>query len=145
MIHIQLATENDLEWINEQYKEADFVLSDLENEFVIIALLNDERAGVGRLVKLDHESVELGGIYTLEEFRGQDIAATIVQFLVDKAQELEYRYVYCLPFETLREFYTKYGFEVVKNKLEDIHPTIVKKYEYCVEHYDKKVLLMKLI
>jgi len=43
---IQLATANDLEWINAQYQKIDFVPSSLDNEIIAIVTYNDELAGL---------------------------------------------------------------------------------------------------
>ena len=45
---IQMATSNDLEWINNQYDSIGFVRSDLKRDKVAIITYNNEYAGVGR-------------------------------------------------------------------------------------------------
>jgi N-acetylglutamate synthase-like GNAT family acetyltransferase len=141
---IQLATSNDLEWINKQYESIGFVPSDLRKDKVAIITYNDEYAGVGRLVQIDKNTIEMGGIFILPKFRGLQLAGKLVSFLVETAKELQIQHVYCLPFEELENFYKKYGYTEVDTTKEAVHPIILKKYSWCLENYDKHVLLFKL-
>ncbi|MDZ5471532.1 GNAT family N-acetyltransferase [Bacillus sp. 31A1R] len=140
---IRLASASDLEWINEQYKKADFLLSDLQNEYVVIATIDNERAGVGRLVKINEDTAEMGGIYTLEEFRGKKVADSIVKHLVEQAQQIKYFNIYCIPFKPLKNFYAKHGFSEI-TQFEHIHPDILNKLNFCKKEYETDVLLMKI-
>ncbi|MBJ8005291.1 MULTISPECIES: GNAT family N-acetyltransferase [Bacillus cereus group] len=141
---IQLATSKDLEWINNQYKSIGFVPSDLKRDKVAIITYNGEYAGVGRLVQIDKDTIEMGGIFILPKFRGLQLAGELVLFLVQTAQESHIQNVFCLPFEELENFYKKYGFTEVDTTQEVVHPIILKKYNWCLETYDKHVLLFKL-
>ncbi len=134
-ISIQIATFNDLEWINNQYKSIGFVTIDLMRDIVAIITCNDEYAGVGRLVQIDKVTIEMGGIFILPKFRGLQLAKKLESFLIQTAKKLEIQNVYCLPFEELKSFYTT---------KEIVHPIILKKYNWCLENYDKHVLLFKL-
>ncbi|MET3544880.1 hypothetical protein ABID47_001474 [Paenibacillus favisporus] len=71
---IRLATKNELQWINKQYQKIGFMPSNLENEKIAIVTHQDEFAGVGRIVYLNAEEAEIGGIYILDEFRGLSLA-----------------------------------------------------------------------
>jgi N-acetylglutamate synthase-like GNAT family acetyltransferase len=141
---IQLAASNDLEWINNQYDSIGFVRSDLKREKVAIITHKNKYAGVGRLVQIDEDTIEMGGIYILPKFRGLQLAGELVSFLVETAKNLQVQNVYCLPFKELENFYKKYGFTEVDTTKEVVHPIILKKYNWCLEHYDKHVLLFKL-
>ncbi|WP_212936595.1 GNAT family N-acetyltransferase [Bacillus hominis] len=141
---IQLATSNDLEWINIQYESIGFVQSDLTRDKVAIITYNNEYAGIGRLVQIDKDTIELGGIFILPNFRGLQLAGELVSFLVQTAKKLHIQNVYCLPFEELENFYKKYGFTEVDTTQEVVHPIILKKYNWCLETYDKHVLLFNL-
>lgn len=101
---IQMATSNDLEWINNQYDSIGFVRSDLKRDKVAIITYNNEYAGVGRLVQIDEDTLEMGGIYILPQFRGLQLAGDLVSFLVETAKKLQVPNVYCLPFEELENF-----------------------------------------
>ncbi|MED2729261.1 GNAT family N-acetyltransferase, partial [Bacillus thuringiensis] len=94
---IQLATSNDLEWINSQYESIGFVRSDLKREKVAIITYNNEYAGVGRLVQIDADTLEMGGIFILPQFRGLQLAGDLVSFLVETARKSQIQDVYCLP------------------------------------------------
>ncbi|MDA1638534.1 GNAT family N-acetyltransferase [Bacillus cereus group sp. TH177-1LC] len=141
---IQMATSHDLEWINNQYDSIGFVRSDLKRDKVAIITYNNEYASVGRLVQIDEDTLEMGGIFILPQFRGLQLAGELVSFLVVTAKKLQVKNVYCLPFEELENFYKKYGFTEVDAIKEVIHPIILKKYNWCLDTYDKHVLLFKL-
>ena len=143
MLHIVKAKHDDLQWINFQYEKIDFVPSHLENEEISIAYFNSKKAGLGRLVKVDEKNFEMGGIYTLEEYRGKNIADSIVAFLIKEARKRQIQNVYCIPFEHLRPFYSKHGFQEVVD-LTTVPKQIIDKYNWCLDQYDIKTLLMKL-
>ncbi|WP_305452772.1 GNAT family N-acetyltransferase [Bacillus mycoides] len=143
-MNIRLATYNDLEWVNNHYESIGFVPSDLTRDTVAIITYNNEYAGVGRLVQIDEGTIEMGGIFILPKFRGLQLAGQLVSFLVQTAKKLQILNVYCLPFEELENFYKKYGYTEVDTTKEVVHPIILKKYNWCLENYDKHVLLSKL-
>ncbi|PVZ79311.1 GNAT family N-acetyltransferase [Serratia sp. S1B] len=142
---IKLATASDLEWVNAQYQKIDFVPSSLDNEIIAIVTYNDDFAGVGRIVYLNDEEVEIGGIYILDEFRGLSLANELVGYLVDAAKQKNLKAVYCLPFENLKTFYQKFGFNEFKHDASQVNEKVLKKHQWCLDNYDKKVLLLKLI
>lgn len=141
---IQLATASDLEWVNIQYQKIDFVPSSLGNEIIAIVTYKDEFAGVGRIVYLNDDEVEIGGIYILDEFRGLSLANELVGYLVEVAKKKNFKAVYCLPFENLKNFYHKFGFNEFEYETSQVNDKVLKKYQWCLENYDKKVLLLKL-
>lgn len=141
---IQFATLEDLEWINDQYTSVGFVPSDLKQDKVAIITYNGEQAGLGRLVYIDEQTIEMGGIYILPKYRGYKLAGELVSFLVQTAKRLQVPHVYCIPFEELEAFYKKYGFKEVHAAHEAVHPNILHKYNWCLQEYDKNVLLFKL-
>ncbi|HDR7339622.1 TPA: GNAT family N-acetyltransferase, partial [Bacillus anthracis] len=136
-MNIQLATSNDLEWINNQYDSIGFVRSDLNRDMVAIITYDNMYAGVGRLVQIDKDTIEMGGIFILPKFRGLQLAGELVSFLVETAKKLQVQHVYCLPFEELENFYKKYGYTEVDTMKEVVHPIILEKYNWCLGHYDK--------
>ncbi len=85
---IQMATSNDLEWINNQYDSIGFVRSDLKRDKVAIITYNNEYAGVGRLVQIDEDTLEMGGIYILPQFRGLQLAGDLVSFFSRNCEEI---------------------------------------------------------
>ncbi|MEF3313527.1 GNAT family N-acetyltransferase [Paenibacillus sp. GYB004] len=141
---IILATKNELQWVNEQYQKIGFVPSSLENETIAIVTYKDKFAGVGRIVYLNEEEVEIGGIYILDEFRGLSLANGLVDYLVKEARKSNLKEVYCLPFEELKHFYGKFGFVEVDYEDKQINIHILRKLRWCLDNYEKKVLLLKL-
>ena len=140
-IKIRKAKEIEIEWINKKYDEVNFKKSQFENEFIGIAEISDLNCGIGRIVKIDFENYELGGMYVFEEFRNKGVAEKIVEFLI-QIENLENKNIWCLPFENLENFYAKFGFKiVVENKIE-IPKEIFEKHAWCNNTYEKKVLLM---
>lgn len=141
---IKIATAQDLDWVNEQYTKADFVHSTLKNETIAIVTHNDCYAGVGRIVYLNDEEAEMGGIYILEEFRGHSLANELVGYLVEEVKKKGLKQVYCLPFEELQMFYEKFGFKQCDVEMTPINDDVLKKFHWCQHNYEKKVLLLKL-
>lgn len=139
-ILIRIAKETEINWINSKYQEVEFVKSDFKNEFIVITEYNNIKSGIGRLVALDKNNIELGGIYVFPGFRKLGIAEKIVSFLLDN-NPYEQSVIWCLPFENLLSFYSRFGF--TKNYGE-VPEKILNKYQWCNTNglYDKKVLLL---
>jgi N-acetylglutamate synthase-like GNAT family acetyltransferase len=96
-------------------------------------------AGIGRLVTVDGNNAELGGIYVRPEFRGNKVAEQIVRRLVS---ESAFPILWCIPFEPLEKFYRKFGFRQVMN--ETIPSAIQEKLDWCEGRYpDKAILLVR--
>ena len=140
-ITIKQAEKNEINWVNSKYAEVDFVKSNYENEYIIIAKVNGENAGLGRLVKIDSHGIELGGIYVFPNFRGFGVAEKIVQHLCE-GNPFGESTIWCLPFENLFKFYSKFGFETCENK--NAPEKVAQKLEWCnsENQYGKKVLLL---
>ncbi|TDQ28439.1 GNAT family N-acetyltransferase [Tenacibaculum caenipelagi] len=139
-IIVRQAEKEEIDWINAQYLSIDFKPSNFENEYIVIAEIDGKKCGLGRLVKIDKQNTELGGIYVFNDYRGLGVTDVIVQFLCKNNPFLN-TIVWCLPFENLQDFYGKFGF--IKQKL--IPPKeIAKKHEWCNTSgiYSKKVLLL---
>lgn len=83
-IIVQQAEQNEIDCVNSKYDEIDFVKSNFDNEFIVIVKVENEGAGIGRLVKIDAKNIELGGIYVLPNFRGLGVAEKIVHNLCKK-------------------------------------------------------------
>lgn len=141
-ISVQRARIIDLDWINSAYDEIGFVQSNYENEYIVIAMVDNDNAGMGRLVVIDDQHIELGGIYVLPKYRGLGIAKTIVQSLCrDNPFDKSFT-IWCLPFEHLVPFYSIFGFSTLPNIP---HPKdIEKKLTWCNtdNRYEKKVVLL---
>ena len=140
-ITVKQAEKNEIEWINSKYAEVDFVKSDFENEFIVIAKADNQNAGIGRLVVIDEKNIELGGIYVFSEFRGNGVAEKIVHYLCAN-NPFKNSVIWCLPFDNLMEFYSRFGFkEQLKNNVPN---EIIEKHKWCNsnEKYGKEVLLL---
>ena len=140
-IIIRAAAKTDLEWVNQKYKEVDFVPSTFEKEIIGIAEDEGQRAGIGRLVTIDECHAELGGMYVFESFRGKGIAKELVKFLLKQAHP--FQTVYCVPFEHLSSFYMGFGFVSCTN-LEKVPHEVVTKYQWCKSHYSQPTSLLFL-
>lgn len=139
-IAIKIARKDQLDWINTMYQKVDFKPSHFENEFIVIAEVNKIKAGLGRLVQVDGENVELGGIYVFKEHRKIGVANAIVSYLC-KQNPFTNKTIWCLPFENLEQFYQQFGFD--SNNI--LAPKeIIEKYHWCNKEgqYAQKVLLL---
>jgi len=117
-IVIKTAKRDELDWINSKYEEVNFALSDFDNEHIIIAEVENHNAGIGRLVQINKHHIELGGIYVFSDYRNLGVAEKIVDNLC-KQNPFNDTMIWCLPFENLLPFYTKFGFKkytLSKNK-----------------------------
>lgn len=138
-INIRKAYANELEWINTQYDRVEFKHSHLDNDLIAIAEFNGQKAGLGRLQKIDGSIAELGGIYVLESFRGAGIAKNIVGYLVEHAYA--YHTLYCLPFSNLQSFYAQFGFSVITDTSGE-PKKVIEKHAWCNLTYSDTVLLL---
>jgi|JI8StandDraft_2_1071088.scaffolds.fasta_scaffold82410_3 N-acetylglutamate synthase-like GNAT family acetyltransferase len=143
IIVIKQAQETEIDWINQQYKAINFVESDFKNEYIIVAYYDGKQAGLGRLVKIDHQNIELGGIYVFPQFRGLKIAENIVSHLCLNNPFGESN-VWCLPFENLSGFYQKFGFKPFEIPNTAIPEKVSKKLQWCnsENRYEQKVILL---
>ncbi|WP_428741496.1 GNAT family N-acetyltransferase [Tenacibaculum sp.] len=139
-IIVRKAEKEEIDWVNTQYKSIDFKSSNFEKEYIVVAEKDGKKCGLGRLVKIDEQHVELGGIYVFDAYRGLGVADAIVHFLCNHNPFLN-TIVWCLPFENLKDFYGKFGFDT-----HTLTPPkeVVEKHEWCNTSgiYSKKVLLL---
>jgi len=138
-ISLRLATTNDLAAVNRRYAEVDFVASH-QGELIVLASHDEKVSGQGRVVKIDAESGELGGIYVFPGNEGLGIARRVVDFLIKNS---ELSILYCLPFAELEGFYSSMGFRSVTN-MDKVPEIVTKKHQWCNATYDKLVLLLEL-
>lgn len=140
-ITVRTARRSEIEWINSCYDQIEFMHSDFDSEIIAIAEFDGQKAGLGRLVKMDEEQFELGGMYTFEAFRGKGAAKEIVKFLLSHVKPLQR--VYCIPFEHLLPFYKQRGFKNCSDQ-ELVHQKILDKYQWCREKYAHPTALLVL-
>lgn len=130
-----------MEWINSCYDQVEFVHSSFDNEIIAIAKFDDRKSGLGCLVKIDEQHLELGGMYVFENFRNKGIAKEIVEFLLTHVQPSQK--VYCIPFEHLLGFYKQCGFTNCSN-LDLVPLKILDKFNWCQEKYSHPTALLVL-
>ncbi|HEX2580269.1 MAG TPA: GNAT family N-acetyltransferase [Rhabdochlamydiaceae bacterium] len=138
-IDIRIALKPEIGWINHCYDQVEFVHSNFEHETIAVAEFQGQKAGLGRLVRIDETNLELGGMFVFEEFRGKGIAREIVQFLLSHAKPAQT--VYCIPFQHLVPFYEQMGFTPCST-LESIPSKILEKYQWCQEKYAHPTALL---
>ncbi len=139
-MHLRLAAAADSAWINAAYDAVHFQRSDLSHELVIVAEIEGERAGIGRLVPLSETACELGGMLVFEQFRGRGLALKIVEELL---RHTNGRTVYCVPFSDLEPVYTKAGF-TISDEEGDLPEKLRDKLAWCRREIDRPVSLMVL-
>jgi len=137
-VKLRAATASDARWINERYAEVRFLPSDLSREVVVIASIDDEPAGIGRIVDVDEQSCELGGMLVFEQFRGRGVARAIIDELLQHARG---RDVYCIPFAELEGLYGSAGFARTEYAPQEIR----EKFEWCQRTYEKPVILTVIL
>jgi GNAT superfamily N-acetyltransferase len=132
---LRRAEPDEATWINERYAAVRFIPSDLTRETVIVAEIGGAPAGLGRLVPIDAESCELGGMLVFDDYRGRGVARAIIDELLRHA---EGRKVYCLPFAELEGLYRSAGFE----RAENAPAAMMEKLDWCRVTYEREVLLL---
>ena len=139
-VRLEFAKANQFTSINKLYDQIGFIHSLPEKDSVVLAKSDNKIIGLGRLVKIDSNNAELGGIYVHDDYRGYGIAAKIVSELLKAPEANSYRNIFCLPFSNLQHFYEKYGF--VESNENNIPDAILKKHTWCNTEYSKPVLLL---
>lgn len=136
VIAIRAAGPDEAMWVNERYAEVRFIPSDVTRELVLIAELDGRPAGLGRLIPVDEESFELGGMLVFDGFRGRGVARALIDALIAAAGE---QAIYCIPFAKLEGLYAAAGFE----KANDAPAKVREKFAWCERTYDEPVILMR--
>ena len=106
MIEVRPATPADRPYIDATYRGIDFAACAPDDELVV-AEDAGTRLGIGRLVPLGRDSVELGGIFVEPAARRAGVAAAVVRTLLGRAGG---RRVYCVPFSHRVGYYKRFGF-----------------------------------
>ena len=123
-MNIKIAKPSDLSWINKYYEEISFKITS-EKDLQIYITVDEKVAGLGRIVHVDENHGELGGIYVL-------------------LTKNNYSVLWCIPFNPLEVFYRKFGFREVRDDL--IPEEIRLKFDWCEGRYpDPAILLVKKI
>ncbi len=139
MLRVRAAKDTEILWINRCYDDVDFIHSNFDKEIIAISEIEGSKAGIGRLVRIDSDHFELGGMYVFESFRKHGVASAIVEFLL-KSAPLN-KTIYCIPFEHLVSFYKKFGFKLCIN-LDPVPKELLDKYLWCKEKYPHPTALL---
>lgn len=137
MTNLRILPVAELPWANARYAEIGFQPS-TPADFIAVAEIDGERAGIGRLVPVDAETGELGGMYVLPGFRGHGVAAAIVGYLLKASP---YRRLYCIPFAHLEHFYRGFGF-VTPAAGDPLPAAVAGKTDWCRTTYPDPVSLL---
>lgn len=141
MLTVRSAKQKEIEWVNTCYDEVEFVHSIFDNEIIAIAEVDGVRAGIGRLVTIDSDHLELGGMYVFQSFRNQGVARAIIEFLLENKPPGGV--VYCISFEHLVPFYQGFGFAPCAD-FKKVPKEILDKYHWCKEKYSHPTSLLIL-
>ncbi|MBD3886336.1 GNAT family N-acetyltransferase [Phormidium tenue FACHB-886] len=141
VITVCQALREELSWINDRYDEVQFKHSDFNKEVIAIAEVDGIKAGLGRLVTIDDRTLELGGMYVFNHYRGCGVAGKIIKFLLQHVKDNQQ--VFCIPFMALEPLYRKYGFVQVFNR-DTIPKFILEKQNWCDQTYEQKTLVLVL-
>lgn len=106
MVAIRLLRDDELDWAADRYREIAFSASP-PGTIALVAEVDGERVGLGRIVELAPGVVELGGIWSDERVRGRGVARAMVTALLSRAPAGR---LWCIPFAHLAPFYASFGF-----------------------------------
>jgi GNAT superfamily N-acetyltransferase len=129
-------------WANAQYQTLRFAATPPEAVALVaeVARIGDARVGLGRLVALAPEVLELGGIWTDEAARGRGVARAVVVALLARVERLAHEApVWCVPFAHLAAFYQSFGFAL---RAPPWPPVIAAKVAACVRHALPEVVVL---
>jgi len=104
-------TEQELAWANQVYASLRFVPSTSADR-LLLARVDNQLVGMGRIVQLDEQNVEIGGIYVKESHRNKGVARRMVQRLAQETRQ-EPAACWILGFRHLMSFYQSMGFDIV--------------------------------
>lgn len=136
-ITLRSALPTELAWINERYRDIDFLASGA-SDVIAVAEADGKVAGLGRIVPITARVGELGGMVVFDAFRGAGVAKKIIGFL---AETRDFDLLYCLPFSKLEALYASFGFRRVTD-VAGVPAKALEKYNWCAEVYPEPVLLM---
>jgi GNAT superfamily N-acetyltransferase len=128
----------DREFIAATYASIGF--EQTRDDDVLVVEHDGSRVGLGRLIPVADDIVELGGIWTDERHRRLGIAATIVRALLERAAG---RRVYCIPFRPLADYYKRFGF-VEARVAETVPRVVAEKVAVSERKFSQGVTLLRM-
>lgn len=129
---IRIANPSEAEWINSKYDEVGFQHANSNDLIAIAELEIGEKIGLGRLVHLNENSLELAGVYVFEPYRNKGAASKIIGFLMKHLKTNDT--VYCLPFSKIKNLYKQFGF-IDCVVTDSIPKSILDKCEWCAKSH----------
>ena len=94
-----------------------------------VAVENDQVVGCGALHVLWEDLAEVRTVAVTENLRGKGVGHQILDSIIERAQEIGVKRIFCLTFET--KFFGSHGFEVIEGT--PVEPEI---YQQLLESYD---------
>src|SRR5262245_35419811 len=123
--------DDERDWASALYRAIRFAVTP-PGAIALVAELDGARVGLGRLVALAPDVLELGGIWTDEAVRGRGIARAMVSALLARRAHIgSVGPLWCIPFAHLSAFYESCGFAV---SAPPYPPAIAAKVDDCVAH-----------
>jgi amino-acid N-acetyltransferase len=111
-------------------KETVMLYEDVQEFFV--AEKDDTIIGCGALHVLWEDLGEVRTVAVIEDFRGQKIGHQIMNAIIERAQSLGLKRLFCLTFET--EFFGKHGFKEIQGA--PVEPEV---YQQLLRSYDEGI------
>ena len=111
-------------------KETVMLYEDVQEFFV--AERDSKIVGCGALHVLWEDLGEVRTVAVIEEFRGQKIGQQIMNAIIDRAQSLGLKRLFCLTFET--GFFGKHGFNEIQGA--PVEPDV---YQQLLRSYDEGI------
>jgi amino-acid N-acetyltransferase len=111
-------------------KETVMLYEDVQEFFV--AEKNNTIIGCGALHVLWEDLGEVRTVAVIEDFRGQKIGHQIMNAIIERAQSLGLRRLFCLTFET--DFFGKHGFKEIQGA--PVEPEV---YQQLLRSYDEGI------
>jgi GNAT superfamily N-acetyltransferase len=137
MLNVRRLLASELSWANQRYDEIDFVRSS-EADIIAVAELEGEKVGLGRIVPVEGNAGELGGMYGLPAYRSRSVATAVIEFLLKQSPHIR---LFCIPFAHLDAFYGGFGFVPVQEGLA-VPAAVAEKFNWCQGHYSSPVRLL---
>ncbi|MFO0630552.1 MAG: GNAT family N-acetyltransferase [Polyangiales bacterium] len=133
------ARPDEMPAIQATWDDIAFARSDDGDRVWVAVDVHGERVGQGRLVPVGEGHVELGGIWTRDDWRGRGVAGALVRALLEAAGDAT---VWCVPWADLAEFYKGLGLRE-SARAESAPEKIREKLAYCRARYPRAVALLR--
>jgi GNAT superfamily N-acetyltransferase len=138
-VEIRDLRDDERAWADAQYRAIQFAVAPAP-AVALVAERDGARVGLGRLVALSADVLELGGIWTDDAARGSGIARTMVTTLLIRATQLgSPGPLWCIPFAHLGAFYRSFGFT---DRAAPWPAAIAAKVAECIAHQLPEIVVL---